>query len=107
MYDKYNDKYRWVNLAGSCAGLRAYTNNARQPWFASAGLNMGQIYNVTKLAFNPNTGQRDLLYKNSVNPVVSFPGLGTVLWGCFTTGSNIEQSVFKKFSNCWNLLKAA
>ena len=42
---------------------------------------MGQIYNVTKLAFNPNTGQRDLLYKNSVNPIVSFPGLGTVLWG--------------------------
>jgi phage tail sheath protein FI len=80
-YDRYNDKYRYINLAGSAAGLRAYTNNARNYWFASAGLNMGVINGAVKLAFNPNQGQRDLLYKNNINCVCSFPGQGIVLWG--------------------------
>ncbi|QQV87912.1 hypothetical protein [Campylobacter phage CJLB-7] len=81
IYDKYNDKYRWINLAGATAGLRAYTNQARQPWFAAAGLNQGQYLDIIKLAFNPNNGQRDLLYKSAINPVVSFPSLGICLWG--------------------------
>ena len=29
MYDRYNDKNRWVNLAGSCAGLRSAVNSDR------------------------------------------------------------------------------
>ena len=80
-YDRYNDKYRWVNIAGDIAGLRAQTSMNRASWWASAGLERGQIKNVTKLAFNPTQGQRDLLYKNSINPIVSFPGQGTVMWG--------------------------
>lgn len=81
IYDKYNDKYRWISLAGSSAGLRAATNSQRYPWFASAGLNQGQYVDILKLAFSPNQGQRDLLYKNSINPVVSFPAQGICLWG--------------------------
>lgn len=80
-YDRYNDKYRWVNLAGDIAGLRAQTSMNRASWWASAGLERGQIKNVTKLAFNPTQGQRDMLYKNGINPIVSFPGQGTVMWG--------------------------
>ena len=48
---------------------------------ASAGLERGQIKNVKKLAFNPNQGQRDILYKNGINPIAAFPGQGTVMWG--------------------------
>lgn len=80
-YDRYNDKYRWVNLAGDIAGLRAQTSMNRASWWASAGLERGQIKNVTKLAFNPTQGQRDMLYKNGINPIVAFPGQGTVMWG--------------------------
>jgi len=80
-YDRYNDKYRWVNIAGDIAGLRAQTNTSRASWWASAGLERGQIKTVTKLAFNPTQGQRDLLYKNGINPIVTFPGQGTVMWG--------------------------
>lgn len=80
-YDRYNDKYRWINIAGDIAGLRAQTSMNRASWWASAGLERGQIKNVTKLAFNPTQGQRDLLYKNGINPVVAFPGQGTVMWG--------------------------
>jgi phage tail sheath protein FI len=81
IYDRYNDKYRYVNSAGQCAGLRAKTNNDRAQWFASAGLNQGILKGVTKLAQNFSQGQRDLLYKNAVNTIVSFPGQGICLWG--------------------------
>lgn len=80
-YDRYNDVYRWVNIAGDMAGLRAQTSTNRATWWASAGLERGQIKNVTKLAFNPTQAMRDILYKNSVNPCVTFPGQGPVCWG--------------------------
>ena len=80
-YDKYADKFRWIPLAGDVAGLCAYTDNVADPWYSPGGFNRGQIKNVTKLAFNPTLEQRDTLYKSGVNPVVTFPGEGTVLYG--------------------------
>jgi phage tail sheath protein FI len=80
-YDKYNDLYRWVPCNGDVAGLCARTDQDRDPWFSPAGFNRGQLKNVIKLAFNPNQAQRDTLYKAGVNPIVSFPGEGTVLFG--------------------------
>lgn len=80
-YDKYNDTYRWIPLNGDIAGLCVRTDNARDPWFSPAGTNRGQIRNSIKLAFNPNLAQRDFLYKNSVNPVISLQGQGTILYG--------------------------
>lgn len=80
-YDKYNDVYRWVPLNGDVAGLCARTDNVRDPWWSPAGLQRGTVKNVVKLAFNPNKAQRDVLYKAGVNPIVSFPGEGTILFG--------------------------
>jgi len=80
-YDRYNDKYRWVPLNGDTAGLCARTDYTNDPWFSPGGLNRGQIKNVVKLAHNPTKTDRDALYKAGVNPVVSFPGEGTVLFG--------------------------
>jgi hypothetical protein len=80
-YDRYNDKYRWIPLNGDTAGLCARTDYTNDPWFSPSGLNRGQIKNVVKLALNPTKADRDVLYKVGVNPVVSFPGEGTVLFG--------------------------
>ena len=80
-YDKYNDKYRWVPLNADVAGLCARTDTIADPWFSPGGLNRGQIKNVVKLAYSPDKADRDTLYKKGVNPVVSFPGEGTVLFG--------------------------
>ena len=80
-YDKYNDLYRWVPLNADIAGLCARTDTIADPWFSPGGLNRGQIKNVVKLAYSPNKTDRDELYKNGINPVVSFPGEGTVLFG--------------------------
>lgn len=80
-YDKYTDTYRWVNIAGDIAGLRAQTTTNRASWWASAGLERGQIANVNKLAFNPTQADRDEMYKVGINPVCAFPGQGYVMWG--------------------------
>ena len=80
-YDRYNDLYRWIPLNGDIAGLCARTDNTNDPWWSPGGLNRGQIKNCIKLAFNPNKTDRDTLYQAGVNPVVSFPGNGTVLFG--------------------------
>ena len=80
-YDKYNDVYRYIPSNGDIAGLMARTDQLRDPWFSPAGFNRGNIKNVVKLAYNPNKAERDLLYKNGINPVVTFPGQGTVLFG--------------------------
>jgi phage tail sheath protein FI len=81
MYDKYNDIYRYVPTNGDTAGLMVRTDTEFDPWYSPAGFNRGQIKNVVKLAYNPNKAARDQLYKSGINPVVSFPGQGTVLFG--------------------------
>ncbi len=81
MYDNFNGVYRYVPLNGDIAGLLARTEQENEAWFSPAGFNRGQIRGVVKLAFNPQQSHRDELYKNNINPVVSFPGEGTVLFG--------------------------
>lgn len=80
-YDKYNDVYRWIPLNGDTAGLCVRTDSTRDPWWSPAGFNRGQIKNIVKLAYNPSKAHRDVLYKAGVNPVVTFPGQGTILYG--------------------------
>jgi hypothetical protein len=80
-YDRYNDVYRWIPLNGDIAGLCARTDFTNDPWWSPAGFNRGQIKNVIKLAYSPNQTDRDKLYPQGINPVVSFKGQGTVLFG--------------------------
>ena len=89
-YDKYADVYRWIPLNADVAGLCARTDDVRDPWFSPAGYNRGNIKNVVKLLVNPSKAQRDLLYKNSINPVVTQPGQGTVLFGDKTFTSTVS-----------------
>lgn len=80
-FDKYNNSYRWIPLNGDIAGLCVFTDTSRDPWFSPAGFNRGAIKNSIKLAWNPTKSFRDTLYAAGVNPVVSMPGQGTLLFG--------------------------
>ena len=80
-YDVYNDVYRWIPLNGDVGGLCARTDQTNDAWWSPAGFNRGQIKNFVKLAYNPSKAQRDVLFSAGINPVVSFPGQGTVLYG--------------------------
>ena len=104
-YDKYNDVFRWVPLNGDIAGLCARTDQTNDPWFSPAGFNRGNLKNVVKLAFNPNKANRDDLFKIGVNPVVTFPGQGTVLFGDKTLLS--KPSAFDRINvrRLFNVLK--
>jgi hypothetical protein len=95
-FDKYNDVYRWVPLNGDVAGLCARTDSIADPWFSPGGFNRGQIRGAVKLAYNPTQIQRDDLYKARVNPVVAFPGQGTVLFGDKTAQS--KPSAFDRIN---------
>ena len=96
MYDRYNDVYRFVPLNGDTAGLCARTDSIADAWFSPGGFNRGQIRGAVKLAFNPNQAQRDDLYKGRINPVVSFPGQGTVLFGDKT--AQLKPSAFDRIN---------
>jgi len=80
-YDKYNDVFRYVPLNGDIAGLAARTDLIADSWFSPAGFNRGVIRGAVKLAYNPSKTQRDELYRARINPVVTLPGQGTVLFG--------------------------
>jgi hypothetical protein len=95
-YDKYNNVYRWIPLNADVAGLCVYTDTVRDPWFSPAGYNRGAIKNCIKLAWNPTKTYRDVLYAAGVNPVVSFPGQGTVLFGDKTLQS--KPSAFDRIN---------
>jgi hypothetical protein len=95
-FDKYNNKYRWIPLNGDVAGLCARTDQQRDAWFSPAGLNRGQIKNVTKLSWQPTKLERDILYKNGINPVVTFKGEGTVLYGDKTL--QVKPSAFDRIN---------
>ena len=81
VYDKYNDVYRYIAASGHIAGLCAKSERLADAWFSPAGFNRGNLLGITKLAFNPTAAQRDTLYKARVNPIISAPGQGTVLFG--------------------------
>ena len=80
-YDKYTDNFCYTPMCGHTAGIMARSDNDRDAWFSPAGFNRGQVLGITKLSFNPNQAERDALYKKRVNPVVTFPGQGTCLFG--------------------------
>ncbi len=95
-YDKYNDTYRWIPLNGDIAGLCARTDTVADPWYSPGGFTRGQIRGVVKLAYNPQKGNRDILYKSRINPVCAFPGQGTVLYGDKTAQS--KPSAFDRIN---------
>ena len=80
-FDKHNDKFRYMPLNGDIAGLCARTDSDRDPFFSPAGFTRGQIKGVVNLPFNPKKAERDKLYQSQVNPIVSFPGEGTLMFG--------------------------
>jgi phage tail sheath protein FI len=96
MFDKYNNTYRWIPLNGDIAGLCVRTDETRDPWFSPAGYSRGGIKNVVKLAWNPNKAQRDTLYQSAVNPVISVPGQGTLLFGDKTL--TLQPSAFNRIN---------
>jgi len=80
-YDRFNNKFRYIPCNPDVAGLMCRTNIVAYPWFSPAGQQRGIINNAIKLAYNPSKAQRDQLYPQRVNAIVTQPGIGTLLFG--------------------------
>lgn len=81
MYDRFNNKFRYVPCNGDVAGLCVRTSIQSYPWFSPAGQQRGVLNNAIKLAYNPTKAQRDRLYPKRINSIVNTPGTGIVLFG--------------------------
>jgi hypothetical protein len=95
-YDRYNDRFLYVPLCGDTAGCCVRTDNTKEPWYSPAGYDRGRINNIVKLVWNPSKTYRDKLYKNNINPIVSFQGSGAILFGDKTLQS--KPSAFDRIN---------
>jgi hypothetical protein len=80
-----------TTLAADVAGCLARTDRVSYPWFSPAGTRRGQILNVVSLTQNITETQQDNLYDNKVNPVATFVGEGTILFGDKTYASSTSS----------------
>jgi len=81
VFDRFNNKFRYIPVNGDIAGLMTRTSVVAFPWFSPAGQQRGTINNAIKLAYNPTKAQRDKIYPARINPVITQPGVGTILFG--------------------------
>ena len=80
-YDRFNKKFNFMPLSNDIAGLCVRTDLNQFPWFSPAGTARGSLAHAVKLSYNPGQEDRDQLYSQRINPVVSLPGSGITLFG--------------------------
>ena len=71
----------WVPASTMIAGVYAFNDSVSEPWFAPAGINRGGLSSVVRAEKKLTQTNRDTLYQNKVNPIATFPGTGTVVYG--------------------------
>ena len=79
--DPATGKNVWVPASTMIAGVYAYNDSVSEPWFAPAGINRGGLSTVIRAEQKLSQTNRDTLYQGKVNPIATFPGTGTVVYG--------------------------
>jgi uncharacterized protein len=79
--DPATGKNVWVPASTMIAGVYAYNDSVAEPWFAPAGINRGGLSTVIRAEQKLSQTNRDILYQGKVNPIATFPGTGTVVYG--------------------------
>jgi len=73
--------FRETPVTPDVAGCFVRTDRDFAPFYSPAGLTRGRILDVVSLVHNPTATEQDTLYEKGINPVVTFPGEGTFLFG--------------------------
>jgi hypothetical protein len=81
----------------------ALTDNVAYPWFASAGYTRGLV-NSIKASKKLTADERDVLYKNRINPIATFADTGTIIWGNKTL--QVKESALDRINVRRLLLRA-
>ena len=80
-FEPDSGKNVWIPASTMIGGVYAFNDNVSEPWFAPAGINRGGLTNVIRPERKLSQANRDTLYEANVNPIASFPGTGTVVYG--------------------------
>jgi hypothetical protein len=96
VYDRFNQEFVYIPCSGDTAGLCVRTDINQFPWYSPAGKSRGSIKFAIKLAYNPAQADRDQLYSQRINPIISSPGSGIILFGDKTALS--YQSAFDRIN---------
>jgi phage tail sheath protein FI len=80
----YTDADEYTAPSGARLYAAAVTFIDYEPWFPIAGLLRGALPWAIGLGYEPDEGERDVLYSqgtNSVNPITDYPGRGIMIFG--------------------------
>lgn len=75
---------------GHIAGVYARTDNTRTVAKAPAGTVDGALNYLIGLEYNSTQGERDYVYPNKINPLISGTATGLCVWGCRTISNRSE-----------------
>ena len=78
--DTDNATQLYIPPTGEVLKNIALTDNVSYPWFAVAGYSRGLV-NAIKATKKLTLDDRDVLYKNRINPIATFSDTGTIIWG--------------------------
>ena len=87
VYDRYNDRYLYVQPDGYAAAAISYSASNYEIWYPPAGWKRG-LMTVLDLKRRYDAGEMDELYNNNINPLRFAPGRGILIWGQKTLQAN-------------------
>ena len=79
--DPMSGKPKRIPPSGAVAGCFAKSDRKAGVWHAPAGIDRGRIVGALALGYPSSRGERDVLYPEGVNAIVSFPDTGIHVWG--------------------------
>ena len=74
-------KLNFVPASTLVPAVYEYNDKVSAEWFAPAGLNRGSLSTVLQPERKIGVNDRNILYQGKVNPIATFPGVGTVIYG--------------------------
>jgi len=74
-------KLNFVPASTLVPAVYEYNDKVSAEWFAPAGLNRGGMSTVLRPERRLSVDDRNQLYQGKVNPIATFPGVGTVIYG--------------------------
>ena len=96
VYDKFNDRNVDIPPSGDVAANFVETFEDAERWDAPAGMRRGVIPNSLGVTRIFNERERDLLYNNRINPVTTYAGSSSIIWGQKTLQK--AQSALTRFN---------
>ena len=85
-----NNRKKTIPPLGHIAGIYARTDSTKNVGKAPGGTVDGALSYISELEYSPTLGDRDTVYPNKINPLISSPQTGMAVWGVRTIAIESE-----------------